>query len=87
VFVIEDEAHAEQQAPTFRTRAEAMAELKRRATIPWNEEPNCAPCTNWQNCGRRYQIVEYNDTVSPGVEVAREFVLAISSKGVDWQQQ
>jgi hypothetical protein len=87
VFVIEDEAHAEPQEGSFRTEEEAIAELERRASIPWNEKPNCAPCANWRNCGRRYEIVEYDDTVSPRVELSRKFMLAVSAKGAEWQQR
>lgn len=87
MFVIEDESHAERQEGEFRTRAEAIAELERRASIPWNEEPNCAPCTNWRNCGRRYEVVEYDDAARPWVERARELILTISVKGVEWHKQ
>ena len=87
MFVIEDEAHAEPQEGRFRTREEAIVELERRASIPWNEKPNCAPCTNWRNCGRRYEIVEYNEAVTPWAELSREFILAVSAKGVEWQQR
>jgi hypothetical protein len=61
MFVIWDEAHDERHG-RFQTREEAVVELQRRAAIPWNEEPNRAPCTTWRNCGRRYELVECNDT-------------------------
>jgi hypothetical protein len=83
MFVIEDEAHAEPQG-RFQTREQAIAELQRRATIPWNEEPNRAPCTNWRNCGRRYELAEYDDTVSPWRELSRSLILQISAAGVKW---
>jgi hypothetical protein len=82
MFVIDDEAHCELQEGKFHTRAEAISELERRALIPWNEEPNRAPCTNWRNCGRRYVILEWNDA---GDELSREFILAVSAKGVEWR--
>ena len=47
-----------------------------------NEEPNRAPCTNWRNCGRRHVILEWNDA---GDELSREFILAVSAKGVEWR--
>jgi hypothetical protein len=84
MFVIEDEAHAEPQAGGFQTRQQAIAELRRRAEIPWNEEPNRAPCTNWLNCGRRYELVEYDDKASPWKEVSRNLILDISAGGVRW---
>ena len=82
MFVIDDETHCELQEGKFHTREEALSELERRALIPWNEEPNRAPYTNWRNCGRRYLILERNDT---GDELSREFILAVSVKGVEWQ--
>jgi hypothetical protein len=64
VFVIEDEIHAESQGE-FRTREEAMATLTQLATIPWDQEPNVAPCMGWRNCGRDYELVEYDETARP----------------------
>jgi hypothetical protein len=83
VFVIEDELHAEQQG-AFVSRSEAIAELRRRADIPWNEPPNIAPCTNWEKCGRNYELVEYDDSERPWRVLARELVLEISAAGVCW---
>ncbi len=84
MFVIEDEAHAERQRGDFQTREDAMAELRRRASIPWDEAPNAAPCTNWRNCGRRYEIVEYDVSTRPWRELTRRFMLEIDAKGVRW---
>jgi hypothetical protein len=84
MFVIEDEAHAEPQEGRFQTRQQAIAELRRKSEIPWNEEPNRAPCTNWLNCGRRYELVEYDETVSPWKELSRNLMLDISAAGVRW---
>jgi hypothetical protein len=39
MFAICDELHAAVQG-TYATEAEALAELKRRSRVPWNEEPN-----------------------------------------------
>ena len=46
MFLIEDEWHAETQEGEFASFQDAFAELKRRATLPRDEPPNCAPCTN-----------------------------------------
>jgi hypothetical protein len=83
MFVIQDEAHAEPQG-RFQTRQEAVAELRRRAAIPWDEEPNRAPCTNWRNCGRRYELVEYDEHTSPWKVLSRSLALRISAAGVQW---
>jgi len=43
MFIIEDELHAEQQGE-FPNKELAIAELKRRAHIAWDQRPNIAPC-------------------------------------------
>jgi hypothetical protein len=83
MFVIWDEAHGEQHG-RFQTREEAVVELQRRAAIPWNEDPNRAPCVGWRNCGRRYVIVEYDDTTLPWKVLSRNMKLHISAAGVQW---
>jgi len=45
MFIIDDESHCEYQRGEYATFAEALAELKRRAAIPWDVEPNRAPCS------------------------------------------
>jgi hypothetical protein len=80
MVTIEDELHAEVQGEFAGVR-EALAELKRRAGIRWDDEPNRAPCISWETCGRTYEIVEYDDAQS---ELRRYTVLRISSSGVEW---
>lgn len=58
MFRIEDERHSEFHGD-FETMAAAVEELRRRAEIPWDQEPNRAPCTNWRTCGRSYGIIEF----------------------------
>jgi len=84
MFRIEDERHAEPQGE-FSTLQEAVAELRRRAALPWNEEPNVAPCTNWQNCGRNYEIIEYDVSTNPWRELRRISALEVSANGVHWR--
>jgi hypothetical protein len=84
-FEIEDEAHAEPHGE-FDNRADALVELRRRAAIPWDQDPNQAPCQNWRNCGRRYELIEYDVPVSPRKELNRELVLEISASGARWHQ-
>ena len=86
MFIIWDEKHAERHG-RFQTRQQAIVELQRRAAVPWNEKPNRAPCTNWLNCGRRYELVEYDDTTSPWKELSRNLILVISAVGVRWVMQ
>jgi hypothetical protein len=84
MFAIEDERHAEVQG-TYATEAEAMAELKHRSRVPWSEEPNRAPCMNWANCGRSYELVEYDENNLPHWrELSRVKVLDVSAAGVSW---
>jgi hypothetical protein len=82
-YVIEDERHAERQGE-FATSEGALLELRRRASLPWDDQPNRAPCTNWASCGRDYEILEYTDTSWPKPS-RRTLALRISSKGGVWQ--
>ena len=84
MFIIEDEAHAELQDGEFETQPDAMVELHRRAAIPWDQAPNLAPCTSWQTCGRRYELVEYDKSATPWIELSRRPILDISAQGVRW---
>ena len=79
LFVIEDELHSEQHGE-FPSFIQAIDELRRRAAIPWNQEPNRAPCTSWKTCGRRYEVIEYDNAE----EVRRVSVLEVFASGVKW---
>ena len=83
MFLIEDERHAEPQGE-FESLNAAIQELKNRSSIPWNESPNAAPCTNSENCGRSYEIVEYDTTSVPRKEISRALYLEIDSSGAKW---
>ena len=84
MFIIEDELHAEHQDGTFGSFEEALAELKRRANLPWDQAPNVAPCTSWRTCGRNYEIIEFDDSTSPWKQLSRVPALEISAKGAKW---
>ena len=83
MFVIEDEIHAEPQGE-FPDKNAALAELKRRAALPWDQEPNAAPCSSWRTCGRKYELIQYDVTQSPWQELNRVTVLEISASGIKW---
>jgi hypothetical protein len=82
-FAIEDELHAEPQGE-FATFELALAEIRRRALLPWDQPPNCAPCASWQTCGRSYEIVEYDSTQQPCRVIRRIHVLKVAAEGVQW---
>lgn len=84
MFVVEDERHAE-QIDEFHSREDAIAELRRLAGMPWDQEPNVAPCTGWVTCGRSYEIVEYDTSRKPWRELSRTLTLEISALGVRWR--
>ncbi len=84
-FVIEDELHAEHHGE-FAELADVMLELRRRAEIPWDQEPNQAPCQSWATCGRTYEVIEFDDTHTPWNELRRAKALEISKEGVIWHQ-
>jgi hypothetical protein len=84
IFIIEDDLHAEPQDGRFASFEEAFGELSRRATLPWDESPNVAPCSVWKECGRIYQIIEYDDSTLPWGQVSCVRVMKISAEGVKW---
>jgi hypothetical protein len=84
MFLIDDELHAERQLGQFDSLEDALNELRRRASIPWNEAPNLAPCQSWKTCGRHYEVIEYDASVQPWKELRRVLVLRVSAKGVEW---
>ena len=81
--VIEDRRHAEPQGE-FPDVDHAIAELKRRAEIPWNQPPNLAPCAGRMTCGRIYEVIEYDDSRVPWRELSRTELLRISASGIEW---
>lgn len=83
MFVIEDEAHDE-PLRRFDRRDDALAELRRLSTLPWDQAPNRAPCTRWRTCGRRYELVEYDTGSRPWRELRRQPMLEVTQAAVTW---
>jgi hypothetical protein len=86
VFVIEDERHADPQGE-FASFDEALAELHRRASVPWDQKPNVAPCLSWKTCGRSYEIIEYDPSRVPWQVVRRVPVLEVTAEGIEWESE
>lgn len=84
MFVIEDDWHAEPLKGNYHTWDDAMDELRRLASISWDQEPNLAPCTGWRDCGRKYEIIEYDSNPTPWKLISRHSVLEIDANGVRW---
>lgn len=84
IWVIQDEWHCEMQIGRYYSLAEALTELARRAALPWNKEPNRCPCSEWQACGRGYEILKVDASVTPWKLLRRVAVLEVSAKGVRW---
>lgn len=81
MFVIEDEDHCE-IIGTYTTAEHAQRELERLAALPWDHEPNRAPCMSWRTCGRQYVLIEYaNHTTRRRIRTTPQF--GISSAGTD----
>lgn len=83
MFVIEDEWHAEWMGE-FDSREEADAEIRRLASLPWDEAPNVCPCTSWRTCGRRYHIIQFETSYEPWRSLSDEAVLEVSAKATAW---
>jgi len=82
-FVIEDESHAE-QIGEHQSLGNAWDALHHLAKIPWDCEPNVAPCKSWQTCGRNYEIIEYETSTQPWQELRRVAGFSVSAKGLVW---
>lgn len=82
-FVIEDIEHAETMSE-HGSLAEAWAALRHLAGVAWDAEPNLAPCTDWANCGRRYEIVAFDASTDAWVELERFPGFEINRQGVVW---
>lgn len=79
-YLIEEEWHSSIEWE-YNTYGEAINELKRRANLPWDKEPNLAPCTSWRTCSKLYVIRTYDNDIL----LSEEEILEISSKWVDWK--
>lgn len=83
LIVIEDSIHCERidQCESFEA---AVARLEELARLPWDQDPNRAPCTSWRKCGREYQVLEYDDSAIPWKLVRGADVLKVSASAVEW---
>ena len=83
MFIIEDEAHSEYIAEV-QTWEEAITELKRLSKIPWDKEPNQAPCISWKTCGREYIIIEFDGDGNSAKQLRRVSALGVSAESITW---
>ena len=83
-FLIEDEIHAEPCGAPHDSLESAVTELRRLASLPWNQPPNAAPCTSWLTCGREYVLIEYEVSAKPWRELQRLPALNVSASEVSW---
>ena len=83
VIYIEDAIHCEQDGP-FTSFDDAIAELRRRATIEWDAPPNRAPCMSWRTCGREYHILAYDARSESGHLLRQTHVLDVSAERTRW---
>jgi hypothetical protein len=86
MFIIDDDNHSE-WCGKFETFNQALSELQARSYIPWDSEPNVAPCGSWKTCGREYWIVEFDSSQEPWREISRELILSVSSEGIVWEKK
>ena len=83
MFLIYDEIHCDHIAE-FETREAALDELRRLSTLPWEHEPNRAPCKSWRTCERDYQLIEFEVIDERWRELSHVPALNISHAGVNW---
>ena len=84
MYFIEDELHAEMHPGEFATLPDAVAVLRHLATVPWDSEPNRAPCQNWRKCGRKYVLLESDGSTQDIRQLRRIPMLELSHAGVRW---
>jgi len=83
MFLIEDYWHAE-WIGEFPSRAEAVAELHRLASLAWDEEPNRCPCTSWRTCSRRYHLIQFDTSEKPYRTISDDPCLEVSDTETKW---
>jgi hypothetical protein len=84
LFSIYDEVHSDFGPPPreFANIEDAIRELRRRATVPWNREPNRAPCISWRKCKRRWVLL------GESAESWKEPIwVDVSHAGVKWAEE
>ncbi|MGE3163582.1 MAG: hypothetical protein AB7O52_01600 [Planctomycetota bacterium] len=82
-FVIYDELHCELISRHESLEA-ATAELARLAALPWSEDPNRAPCVEWRDCGRHYEIRECDTASTPWSQLRVIKGLKVEATGTLW---
>ncbi|HUG66417.1 MAG TPA: hypothetical protein VMM76_01620 [Pirellulaceae bacterium] len=81
-FNVYDDIHCD-LCGKFCTFAEALAEIRRRCAIPWDQLPNRAPCKSWKTCGRKYRIREYSSPTSDRLLNSTD-ICDINADGIKW---
>jgi hypothetical protein len=84
MYIIEDEIHAE-WCGEYQAKEEALAELRSRSNIRWDDPPNVCPCKSWRTCGRKYVLLEFDSAGAPWAELSRTPVLAVSAEETRWE--
>ncbi len=56
VFQIEDDFHAEPDKDRYESLEAAVTELRRRAAIPFGQDPNIPPCSSSATCCRDWVV-------------------------------
>ncbi|SLH43787.1 Uncharacterised protein [Mycobacteroides abscessus subsp. massiliense] len=83
MFVIEADQHAEELG-RYMHRADAITELRRLARLPWDEDPNRAPCQSWRTCGRSYVLIAYDISSTPWRQIDTTEIFHIGPAGIKW---
>ena len=79
-FVVDDQRHC-QHIGRFKSYGDAKLAIVGFVSNRWDEEPNRAPCRNWETCGRDYQIIEV-DTDDKFLKAT--LICKISCDGAIW---
>ena len=84
MFTIEDTRHSHLWL-NYSTFELALAEIQRRVSMPWDAEPNKAPCTSWRTCGCSYVVNKWDITITPFKRLKTTSIVEIDSEAVRWE--
>lgn len=57
-YLIDDDFHADSLGETYSTLEDALAEVHRVISLPFEQEPHTPPCISWLQCQREIVLRE-----------------------------
>jgi hypothetical protein len=82
-YGIVDQIHIDYLPGQFTSLGAVVEEFHRLATVPWDQDPNLAPCTSWRTCGRIWTAGEYK-VPGRGARWLDDIWEEVKANGVTW---